>query len=339
MNREPRRQRTYFVLLMVTAFALLTIDYHSNGSSSPLHPLEKLVAGVVGPGENAVSSLTRPLSDEIHFGKQPDKVAELQKQLDEAKSLAETSQNDHRIVAQLDALLGWPPYYAQRMKPARVVSSGDTLTDDGTITIDIGTHDGVHVEMTVVSGLGLIGNVVRADSRTSTVRLLTDPGLHVGVNNGRTNAKGLVSGAENGLLSLTQFSQTSDIHVGDQLVTKGSKDNQPYVPDVPVGVVTSVNNTPGAATHGAVVRPWANFNDLDLVAVIFPPKPLALPRGFLIRLPAMGPAPTSTPTPTSTSSSPLTSGTPTSGGSPKPGKSGTTSGATGSSSPPVTPKP
>src|SRR5437763_1728996 len=110
MNRQPRRQRTYFILLLVTAFALLTIDYHSNGA--------------------------------------------------------------------------------------------------------------------VITGLGLIGNVVRADSRTSTVQLLTDPAINVIVRNGRTNTNGKVSGLPDGNLALTQFSQTSDIRVGDQLVTRGSKDNQ-----------------------------------------------------------------------------------------------------------------
>ena len=67
MNREPRRQRTYFILLLVTAFALLTIDYHSDGTKSPLHPFEKAVAGLVGPGEKAVASLVKPLTDQVQW--------------------------------------------------------------------------------------------------------------------------------------------------------------------------------------------------------------------------------------------------------------------------------
>ncbi|MDX6258003.1 MAG: rod shape-determining protein MreC [Frankiales bacterium] len=314
MNREPRRQRTYFILLLVTAFALLTIDYHSNGTNSPLHPLEKLVAGVTGPGEKAVNSLVKPITDQVHFGKQPSQVAELQKELDAAKALAETSQNDHRQVEQFDKLLGWPPYYVMKMKPARVVGTGDTLSNDGSVTIDMGTRDGVHINMTVVTGLGLIGNVIRVQATTSTVQLLTDPTIYVTVKNGRTNVGGFVSGRTDGNLDLTQISQTSDIRAKDQLVTLGSEDNQPYVPNVPVGEVIKVDNTPGAATHTAIVRPYASFNALDIVAVIFAPA-TPFPHVFISPITppptTAPPSPTVTPARTSGSVSPsaLVSGT------------------------------
>ena len=84
MNREPRRQRTYFILLLVTAFALLTIDYHSDGTNSPLHPLERRLPAWSGPGRRRSRRWSGRITDQVHFGKQPDKVAELQAQLDKA---------------------------------------------------------------------------------------------------------------------------------------------------------------------------------------------------------------------------------------------------------------
>ena len=347
MNREPRRQRTYFILLLVTAFALLTIDYHSDGTSSPLHPLEKAVAGVVGPGEKAVASLVKPLTDQVHFGKQPDQVAELQKKLDAALSVSETAQNDRRLVAQLDALLGWPPYYVDKMLPARVVGTGDTLSSGQDVTIDAGTRRGLHINMTVVTGLGLIGNVVAVSAETSTVELLTDPAISVGVRNSRSNTAGVVSGNPDGTLALEQFNQTSDIRVGDFLVTYGSADNEPYVPDVPVGKVTKVTSSPGSATHTAVVQPFATFDGLDLVAVIFPPA-AKFPHHFFIA--PVTPAPTtssappasSAPTTPPASINPLVaaSATPNPSGTPSAGATaGTTSHATTPATKTTTPPP
>ncbi|BEP15116.1 hypothetical protein acdb102_34270 [Acidothermaceae bacterium B102] len=340
MNREPRRQRTYFILLLVTAFALLTIDYHSDGASSPLHPLEKAVAGIVGPGEKAVASLVKPLTDQVHFGKQPDKVAELQKQLDAATSLAETAQNDHRLVAQLDKLMGWDPYYVDKMLPARVVATGDTLSNTQSVTIAAGTRRGVHINMTVVTGLGLIGNVVQVSAETSTVELLTDPGISVGVRNSRTNTAGIVQGGKNGTLDLTQYNQTSDIRKGDYLVTRGSDNNTPYVPDVPVGKVIAVDNTPGSATHTAVVQPFASFDGLDLVAIIFPP-PGKFPHQFFIAPVTPGPT-TTAPVITTTSATPPASINPLApaSGAPTSGTSGTpTTGTTSRSAVTTTPPP
>lgn len=316
VNREPRRQRTYFVLLLVTAFALMTIDYHSNGSSSPLHPLESAVAGVVGPGEDAVASLVRPITDQVHFGKQPNTVADLQKQLDKAKRQNEVSQEDHSLAEQLRGLMGWPPVYENRMLPARVVGGGDTLSTNPSVTIDAGTRDGLHINMTVVTGLGLIGNVYSVTKTTATVQLLIDPAIHVTTLNERSRVTGWVQGRPDGNLDLTQISQTSDIRVGDQLVTKGSVDNQPYVQDVPIGTVISVSNTPGAATHTAVVKPFASFDQLDLVAVIFPPTQPLHQRLYIGQITPGPTTPPPTTPPASSGAAPsgsVTPGTTTSG--------------------------
>jgi rod shape-determining protein MreC len=180
-----------------------------------------------------------------------------------------------------------------------VVANGDTLSNGQNVTIDAGTRDGVHINMTVVTGYGLIGNIVAADRDTSTVQLLIDPSISVGVRNARTNKVGTVSGGTNGNLDLTQYDQTSDIRVGDQLETLGSKDNEPYVPDVPVGKVISVANTPGAATHTAVVASFASFDSLDLVAIIFPPT-TQLPHGFFIAPITPAPTTSATTAPTTT---------------------------------------
>jgi rod shape-determining protein MreC len=168
----------------------------------------------------------------------------------------------------------------------------------------MGTRDGLHINMTVITGLGLIGNVIKVQATTSTVELLTDPKITVTVKNSRTNVQGFVQGRADGNLDLTQISQTSDIRVNDYLVTYGSQDNQPYVPNVPVGKVISVDNTPGAATHTAVVQPFASFSALDIVAVIFAPA-TPFPHVFISPI---TPAPT-----TKVSSTPaVTPGAPTS---------------------------
>jgi rod shape-determining protein MreC len=321
VNREPRRQRTYFILLLVTAFALMTIDYHSNGASSPLHPLESAVASVVGPGEDAVTSLVRPITDEVHFGKQPDTVAALQKQLDAAKRQAELSQEDHSLAEQLRGLMGWPAVYENKMLPARVVGGGDALSGSSSVTIEAGTRDGLHINMTVVTGDGLIGNVYSVSKTTATVQLLIDPSIHVTTLNERSRVTGWVQGLPDGNLQLTQISQTSDIRVNDKLVTKGSVDNQPYVQDVPVGTVISVQNTPGAATHTAVVKPFASFDKLDLVAVIFPPTAPLHQRLYIGQI-TPGPT-TAPPTPPVTPGPPSGSANPSSSGAP-----GTSAGTT-----------
>ncbi|MDR2984915.1 MAG: rod shape-determining protein MreC, partial [Nocardiopsaceae bacterium] len=110
---------------------------------------------------------------------------------------------------------------------------------------------------------------------TSTVQLASDPTAVVGVRFTGSGQLGWVTGTsasrEGGeLLRLRVLGSGQPITVGQQLVTAGSVANRPYVPGIPVGVVTGVQ--PGAAlTTTALVRPFADFTALDVVGVVVSP--------------------------------------------------------------------
>jgi rod shape-determining protein MreC len=97
---------------------------------------------------------------------------------------------------------------------------------------------------------------------------------------------------------------------GQQVITYASVGDQPEVPGVPVGTITSVTASGGSLTQTALVRPAVNFAALGVVGVVVEvpahnPRVSVLPR----------PAPTVTVT---TTPHPATSGTlaPSSSGSP-----------------------
>lgn len=288
--RDTRRARLVLALLLLTSFTLLTVDYRTN-AHSPLRSIERGVAAVVGPGERAVSSAVRPLADAIHFGTDSGRVSELRKDNEALRRQLDMSADDHRRAAELDRLLGYASYFTT--KPADVVGFGGGVGFDRTVAVDIGTGDGVRPDMTVVSGLGLVGKVVRADRSTSTVALIDDPGITVGVRLARTGDFGEVTGRADGRLELTIVKQNASIKVGDTVVTLGSTNYVPYVPDVPIGRVVAVENAPGQLAVKAVVQPFVDFGALDLLGVVFPP-PKKAPRGALVP----------TPTPSATPSAP-----------------------------------
>jgi rod shape-determining protein MreC len=94
------------------------------------------------------------------------------------------------------------------------------------------------------------------------------------------------------------------------LLARGSVNNQPFVPGVPVGEVTSVDNAAGAVTQTADVRFFANFSSLGIVSVVLaapdidprdslvPPKPLPtpIPTVTVFVTPSQSPSPNSTGT-------------------------------------------
>jgi rod shape-determining protein MreC len=58
---------------------------------------------------------------------------------------------------------------------------------------------------------------------------------------------------------------------GDQLVTGPSTSGQPYVPGVPVGVITKLVSKNGALTEAADVRPYVDYTALSVVGIVITP--------------------------------------------------------------------
>jgi rod shape-determining protein MreC len=158
--------------------------------------------------------------------------------------------------------------------PAQVIAIGSAQTFSWTVTIDAGTRDGVHADMTVLDGDGLVGRVKTAGPSTATVLLAVDPESSVGVRLEGSMEVGFTTGqgiGDDGALDLRLLDGQSTVAPRDRLVTFGSQGDTPYVPGVPVGVVRSVQGSPGSQTRTAVVEPYVDFTALDLVGVVVEP--------------------------------------------------------------------
>ena len=65
------------------------------------------------------------------------------------------------------------------------------------------------------------------------------------------------------------------------LVTVGTAGDSFFAPEVPVGMITRVQRTPGALTRTADVRPFADVTSLDIVGVVTK-APRTVKRGSLL---------------------------------------------------------
>jgi rod shape-determining protein MreC len=151
--------------------------------------------------------------------------------------------------------------------------------------------------------------------RSSTVLLAMDPQSQVGARVATTGFIGWVRGGGSGPMTFTLLDAHAALKQGQQLVTFGSENDRPYIPEIPIGTITKVESTPGAQTRTALVEPFTKFTALDPVAVVIA-APRDIPRDSLL------PAPPPKPTPTAPASPPPATTGPSAGPSPgatKPG--------------------
>jgi rod shape-determining protein MreC len=298
--RDTRRTRLLLSVLLIAALVLITLDYR-DGSASPLRGLRDFGGSVFGGAERGVSAVTQPVTGLFggSAGSSGPQVATLQTQVIRLRAELSREQLSRAQYAQLGRLLQVAGRGGYRIVAADVIAVSQGYAES--VTLDAGSDDGVRPQETVLNGAGLVGTVTAVSARTATVLLASDTTSVVGVQLAGGGQIGWVTGtgkgrSEAGLLKLQVLGGGAALRPGEQLVTSASVHDRPYVPGVPVGVVSQVQSSAGTLTARALVRPYADFAALGVVGIVVAP-PRHNPR-FSV-LPA-GPKPTPTVTVTVT---------------------------------------
>jgi rod shape-determining protein MreC len=291
--RDRRRTRAVLAVLVTVALVLIVVSY-SDSSNSVFRPVRGASDMVFGGAEQAVSSVggffTRSGSGSGQVNSLQQQVTRLRAEL----SQAQVSKADYAALHKMLQVAG-----ADQVKvvAASVIAVGQGYQQ--TVTLDVGSSDGVQVGQTVLNGQGLVGNVTAVSADTSTVRLADAGAVVIGVAVAPSGQLGWVTGpgktaSGSELMRLQMLSSAATLAPGDQLVTGPSASNQPYIAGVPVGVITKLISINGALTEAAEVRPYVDYTALSVVGVVLVP-PAQNPR-FAAVPPLPHPGPTVTVT-------------------------------------------
>ena len=297
---DTRRTRLVLAVLLIAALALITVDAR-NSSAGPVRGLRALGGLLFGSAESVVSGVTQPVSgflDNVgNAAHSQATVGALQREVVQLRGELSQARLSKAQAAQLQQLLQLAGRGRYRIVAANVIASGPAY--ENTVTIDAGSADGLKPDETVLNGAGLVGTVTAVSANTATVLLDTDAAATVGVRIAGTGEIGAVTGlghSQSGpaALRLQVFDANAVLAPGQQLVTFGSVGGRPYVPGVPVGVITRVVASAGALTKIAYVRPFADDGALGVVGVVVVP-PRHNPRDSV--LPPRPPSPAPSPSP------------------------------------------
>jgi rod shape-determining protein MreC len=311
---DTRRTRLVLAVLLIAAVALITVSARDS-SAGPVRGLRSLGGMIFGSAESVASGVSQPVASfldnignaahaQATISSLQREVVQLRGELDQAR----LSRADEAQLQQLLQLAGRGRY---RIVAANVIAAGPAY--ENTVTIDAGSAAGLKPDETVLNGAGLVGTVTSVSSGTATVLLDTDAASTVGVRVAETGEIGAATGlghSQSGpaALRLQVFDASAVLTPGQQLVTFGSVGGRPYVPGVPVGVITRVVRSASSLTKTAYVRPFADDGALGVVGVVIvppkhnpgdsvlpprPPSPAPSPRHTRA---AAGSSPTPTPT-------------------------------------------
>jgi rod shape-determining protein MreC len=311
--RDTRRRRVVLVVLLLVSLTLIALG---GGSSGPGKALRSAAGAVFGPVQRAVAAAWQPVHDffgGLGEGDQA-RLDQLQKENDRLRLQERTNEYDHSRADELDALLRVASLGQYTIVPAQVIGVTPAQGFSNTVLIDAGSKDGLKAGMTVINGDGLVGRVKAVTGSTATVLLAIDPDYKVGVRLATTLDLGYVSGnGSNQPLTYSPFQNSQAMTPGSVAVTW--QQPQLSIPGgIPIGTILSNQGAVGS-TRSATVKPFVDFDSLDLVGVV-----VVLPRTDPRDRVVPSPLPRPTPTASAGASAGSTAGT-TKSGSPRPNPS------------------
>jgi rod shape-determining protein MreC len=126
------------------------------------------------------------------------------------------------------------------------------------VMINKGIGDNVHPGQTIIDSEGIMGTVISVNDLESRAILITDGSHAVPVENVRNGLRAIAVGTGGESLELRHVPKTTDIAVGDIMVTSGLGGRYPV--GFPVGKVKEVKYDPGKPFAKIIVTPSAKLD-------------------------------------------------------------------------------
>lgn len=280
-RRQVRRRRAVLVGLIILSLVLISAHF-TEADSGPLHAIQRATATALAPLEEVGSQALKPARDAINWfdetfdarGENEDlraEVASLRAQLAEAQ--AAMGENDElRALLDFDrsgVLAGYVPAYEP--VTARIVAR--SYADiNSTVTVGVGSRDGVAVDDPVVTGDGLVGRVSDVASSTAQVELITDHRNAVSAKVLPDGPQGIVEpeAGDPDDLRLEFLDNEEQLKEDQILVTAGWSSEEfssiyPY--GIRIGRIADASSA-GDELQEVTVEPFADLGDLETVQVL-----------------------------------------------------------------------
>jgi rod shape-determining protein MreC len=141
------------------------------------------------------------------------------------------------------------------------------------VIIDKGENAGIKLNMPVVNAEGVVGKLVAVSYNYSKVLLIIDQNSAVDCIIQRSRDNGIVKGLSSKVCTLDYVLKSSDVRVGDIVVTSGLGGVFPK--GIPVGEVIDVKDPAGELFKDVKIRPVVDFSKLEELLVILKEDTLA----------------------------------------------------------------
>ena len=260
------------LILSIICLIFMVITYGTNAFDGPFNAV---VGYVVVPFEKGIGRLGEWLSN------RSDEFTEVKRLLaenDELRAQIAKLTEENAILAadkyelnSLRSLFELSDQYDSYDKVGARIIAKDSGNWFSSFVIDKGSKDGLKLNMNVIAGGGLVGNITAIGPNWARVTSIISDGNHVSAQMLSTGSTLIVSGDlelySSKIISFSMLEDAENIVVtGDKIVT--SKISDKYLPGILIGYVQFIENDNNNLTKSGYITPAVDFDNLSEVLVI-----------------------------------------------------------------------
>ncbi len=258
--------------IIISIIILVLIVIITNIKINNLSYVQSVSNFFVMPIQNGLTYLKNWASGNDGFFADVSKLKEENESLKEENSKLQQSLREFEIVKSenetLKEYVNLKDKYTEYTTIPAYVINKDISNYNDCIIINVGSKDGIEVNMTVISDKGLVGHIISVTSNTAKVQTIVDTSSSISctltASRDTIIARGTLEGES--LLTATYIPTEATIIEGDTIETSGL--GGIYPKGILVGSVSKVVNTKNIVDRYAQINTAVNFAKIETVLVI-----------------------------------------------------------------------
>lgn len=266
---DRRGARILLAVVLLVALVLITVDFRG-GDDGPTAGARAVVTATLRPIQEGVSTLIRPITDAAGTVRDLFAIraenqrlrAEVERLEQRRRSLVDLERENDEL-RELLAIASARDLETVGARTVALAPSGF----EWTMTIDVGSNDGVERNMPVINGDGLVGRVIQVTPSASRVLLAIDPSFSAAARSARTGEIAAVDGRGGEPMALRPLNPDADLEIGDEIVTSAYQGGV-FPGGIPIGTISAIGPETSRLVREVEVSPFVDFTRIHHVLVV-----------------------------------------------------------------------
>lgn len=274
----------YIITVVALVVAIVPTVFYSMGVT---FVFRDAVGVILAPAQKMFNNVTEAIDGFASYFYKFDELVEENNRLREQLSEYQSQIYDN---AEIEEMYVWMSDFLElKMSHTdfKLLSSSVIGRESGNyskvLNLDVGSSDGVKLNMPVITAEGVVGQITEVGLNWSKVTTILESGSSVGAYVERTGDSGVCTGnyatASDGIVALSYIPEDSGVSVGDRVLTSGY--GSIYPRGLVIGYVESIEQNPYSRTLDIKVKCSAEYSSLTKAMVITSFESSAVPASSL----------------------------------------------------------